>query len=181
MKSSISYAGIGARTTPQPILSIMEKLGAVYAKMNYTLRSGGAAGADSAFESGCLRHDGPMEIYLPWSGAFDRSRKHKHYIQKPSRKAFDIAGEFHPAWNKCSSVARKFHARNSHQILGENLDDPASFVVCWHLGAGGTMQAIRIAEKYDVTIINLADENTFHWLLNRLRNKYPDICGECNL
>jgi predicted Rossmann fold nucleotide-binding protein DprA/Smf involved in DNA uptake len=46
------YAGIGARSTPPQILSVMTRLASKLEGMGYTLRSGGAAGADTAFERG---------------------------------------------------------------------------------------------------------------------------------
>jgi len=49
----IYYAGIGSRSTPDNVLGIMEKLGIVLAKKGFILRSGGADGADKAFEKGC--------------------------------------------------------------------------------------------------------------------------------
>jgi len=61
-----SYAGIGSRKTPEGILKIFEYLGGYFAARSVLLRSGAAAGADSAFERGCDRLRGPKEIYLPW-------------------------------------------------------------------------------------------------------------------
>ena len=49
----IRYSGIGSRETPDNVLVVMEKLGAAFAKKGFVLRSGGADGADSAFERGC--------------------------------------------------------------------------------------------------------------------------------
>ena len=64
----IYYAGIGSRSTPDNVLGIMEKLGIVLAKKGFILRSGGADGADKAFEKGCDLASGQKEIYLPWKG-----------------------------------------------------------------------------------------------------------------
>lgn len=47
------YAGIGSRKTPKKILEQMRNISSFLAKEGYTLRSGGADGADSAFEDGC--------------------------------------------------------------------------------------------------------------------------------
>ena len=59
------FAGIGSRSTPDHVLQAMRKVAHRLAEMGYTLLSGGAAGADSAFEEGCF---GRKEIYLPWTG-----------------------------------------------------------------------------------------------------------------
>lgn len=61
------YTGIGSRGTPSEILEIMTDIARFLAETGYTLRSGGASGADTAFESGVLHID-KKEIYLPWSG-----------------------------------------------------------------------------------------------------------------
>ena len=45
------YAGIGARATPPPILSLMTRAAFALCKRGYVLRSGRAIGADSAFRS----------------------------------------------------------------------------------------------------------------------------------
>lgn len=47
------YTGIGSRETPEDIQSWMKAFAIRMQKHGYTLRSGGAGGADSAFEHGC--------------------------------------------------------------------------------------------------------------------------------
>ena len=147
-----SYAGIGSRSTPQWCLDQMANWGLYLEGIGYILRSGGANGADSAFELNVP--PAHKEIYLPWMG-FNGSTSD---LIAPSANAMEVAAEFHPNWAACSKVARLFHARNSHQILGEHLDDPVKFVICWTPGGeitGGTGQALRIAQAYDIPIINL--------------------------
>lgn len=172
----IYYAGIGSRKTPHYICDLMTKIAYVFAKLDYTLRSGGADGADSAFEQGCDKASGKKQIFLPWGGFND-----KKGIFPPTVKAMEIASTYHPTWNKCSRGAKLLHSRNSHQILGRDCETPLSFVVCWHTGSGGTTQACRLAKDHKIPIINLAKDNELQWLLNRLRTKYSDICHECNL
>ena len=162
-----SYAGVGPRQTPEPILELMTKLASCL-KDRYTLRSGGAKGADTAFEQGALPN---VEIFLPWES-------HVHYLQhtylptdweeifvSPARKfttvspkALEIAERFHPRWGACSQWARLLHGRNSHIMLGRDLESPVEFVVCWTQGGkktGGTGQALRLAEFYKIPIYNL--------------------------
>jgi hypothetical protein len=66
-----------------------------------------------------------------------------------------------------NAAARHLHARNTHQILGPNLEpaDPARFVICWTPNAttdglgrhtGGTGQALRIAATHGINVFNLA-------------------------
>ena len=62
------YTGVGSRNTPQEVLDIMILIGEYLAKGEYCLRSGGAAGADKAFETGCDNANGNKRIYVPWNG-----------------------------------------------------------------------------------------------------------------
>ena len=46
------YTGIGSRETPNEILDRMTRLGSWFSELDWVLRSGGAEGADRAFERG---------------------------------------------------------------------------------------------------------------------------------
>lgn len=153
-----TYAGIGSRETPQDVLALMVKIGRCLAERGWTLRSGAADGADAAFERGAVAASGSTEIWLPWRGF----QYHRSTLL-PSQAAFEMAAQFHPAWERCSRGARALHARNCHQVLGANLDDPVDMVVCWtRYGrrGGGTGQALRIAEARNIPIFDLAVEGS---------------------
>lgn len=125
------------------------------------LRSGGAPGADQAFEFGAVLGGGRTEIYLPWNGFQDRWNDAFSY--EPSDTAMELAEYFHPRWRYLKHGARKLHARNVHQVLGANCDDPVDLVVCWTKdarGGGGTGQALRVAKHHGVEIWDLADSET---------------------
>lgn len=49
-QNSMTYAGIGSRETPMEVLELMTKASAWLGARGYTLQSGGAIGADMAFE-----------------------------------------------------------------------------------------------------------------------------------
>lgn len=161
------YTGIGSRETPNEIGLIMVEIAKVMASKGYVLRSGGANGADTAFEMGCNHANGAKEIYVPWdgfNGIYDG-------ISSTGMEAEQIASQFHPAWHRCSQGAKKMHTRNVHQILGMDLDTPTSGVVCWTpkgSGSGGTGQAIRIARHYGIPVNDLGLEDnlqrTIRWL-----------------
>jgi hypothetical protein len=153
------YAGIGARKTPVNVLEVMTQLAACLERDGWTLRSGGANGADTAFERGVV-DPANKEIFLPWRG-FNGSDSPLCEI---TSEAYAMAEQFHPAWERCSSAARKFHARNCFQALGATLQSPCSMIVCWTpdaLMTGGTGQALRIAQHNDICIKNLADATQF--------------------
>ena len=137
------YTGVGSRSTPSHILEVMTQLAKKLAIEGWTLRSGGALGADSAFEYGASLVGGSKEIYRP---------------SHVNRRALDMAAAIHPAWHKCSHFAKQLHARNCFQVLGINLDTPSSFLVCWTLNGadiGGTRTAIILARNNNVEVLNL--------------------------
>lgn len=147
------YTGIGSRSTPKSVCNSFTEIAKVLHKYGFILRSGYAEGADIAFEKGAYIR---KEIYLPWHGFNGAPDYHPYYVVN-SRKAMEIAAQHHPAWNRCSPAARKLHARNSHQILGLNLNNPSLFVLCWTpegSGRGGTGQALRIAKNYNIPIFD---------------------------
>jgi len=147
------YAGIGSRQTPPDVLELMERLARKLRNIGFVLRSGAADGADSAFERGAA---GVAEIYLPWP----HFNNHHSSLCTVSQAALEMAKDHHPAWEKCSDAARKLHARNCYQILGGDLDTPVKFVLCWHDGTGGTLQAVRVAESHEIKVFNLRDGAT---------------------
>lgn len=150
------YAGIGSRETPPEILREFKALAEDLAARGYCLRSGGADGADSAFEEGCDRIDGPKQIFLPWDGFNGRrADRTKGVFSGAGPKAIALAAQHHPAWRSCGRGARALHARNGYQILGPNLEAPVEFVVCWTIdgsGKGGTGQALRIAAVCSIPV-----------------------------
>ena len=152
------YTGIGSRQTPADVLERMVQIGKELANLGFTLRSGGADGADSAFERGCDLANGSKEIYIPWNN-FNNLSTSAGYIVAYHPDAENIAATLHPAWHRCSQGAKKLHTRNIYQILGGNLNDPSVLVVCWTPNGeltGGTAQAMRLAMKNNIRILNLA-------------------------
>lgn len=158
-------AGIGSRETPQHILELFVKCGEYLAKNDWFLRSGGANGADSAWEEGFK--EGKGHIFLPSSNFNNRNVGKIHnleYIVPNFSKESEILAFFHhPAYEKLSQFAKKLMMRNGNQVLGENLCEPATCVVCWTKnGAGGTRQAISIAKAYDIPVLDLGAYNANH-------------------
>lgn len=153
------YAGIGARVTPDYILHNMQMIAQCLAARGWTLSSGGARGADRAFEAGAkakeIYHKSDAETRLDW----------QHH-----------ASRYHPKWSKITPDAKLLHARNSAIVLGPNLNDPVQFVVCWTEdgeASGGTGQALRIAadSKWNIPIFNLRHDASgselWQWVQNR--------------
>ena len=114
----MKYAGIGSRATPPKILAEMGRIARTLSDHRWTLRTGGAAGADLAFEHA---HIARREIFHPRQAPPDAI----------ALTATALAAAHHPAWDRCSTYAKLLHARNSHIVLGARLDDPVDAVVCW--------------------------------------------------
>ena len=81
--------------------------------------------------------------------------------------AYKLVDKFHPAAHRLKPYAKRLHARNSFQVLGNDLMTPSSFVICWtpefqldDRGAvcnvsGGTGQAVRIAYAHKIPVIHI--------------------------
>lgn len=138
----VKYAGVGARKSPEPVLAEMATIAMRLAMHGFILCSGGAIGADKAFERGADLVGGRKTIR----------------VATMHQAAMEHAAHYHPKWNACDERARGLHARNSLILLGDWLDDPVSFVVCWTEGGavkGGTGQALRVASAYNIPVFNL--------------------------
>jgi len=161
-----TYAGIGSRRTPKDVQRLMTQIATKLAQQGWTLRSGHADGADLAFERGA---GSQTEIYLPWTSFNAHWPIAGQRFAAPTQTALAMAKDYHPAWKACSSGARLLHARNVHQILGPDLQEPVKFVLCWTpdgQDSGGTGQALRLARKNGIPVFNLYDPET-HARLSR--------------
>ena len=65
---SFAYAGVGSRQTPPGILAAMADIAQTLGDAGTALSTGGASGADKAFETGALRTDAPVTVHTPWPG-----------------------------------------------------------------------------------------------------------------
>lgn len=159
------YAGIGSRDTPIDIQNLMTRVAIALANDNWILRSGGADGADTAFEIGAKA----KEIYLPWNGFNGRQADGISYLLVPEGdEVREFVYDYHPAGLYLKPGPFKLMVRNTYQVLGADLDTPADAVICWTSGgkaSGGTGQALRIAKDYKIKIVNLYDPHELdEWL-----------------
>jgi hypothetical protein len=180
MHSSKYYAGIGSRETPDDVLELMYELAGDFYNRGWTLRSGGAPGADQAFEWGAADqyvYDNGWncaEIYLPWPSFEKNNRSWIHpRLMEPGPGAAGIAQIYHPRFKYLSYGEKKLMARNTHQVLGPNLENivPSNLVLCWTKGAkggGGTGQAIRIANAWEIPVYDLEDPKTLEIIMEIL-------------
>jgi hypothetical protein len=164
-----TYGGVGARKTPVPMLRLMSRIATFLDAAGWTLSSGGAEGADEAFDHVVTR----AEIFLPWPGFAETNHRANPLpvgpgitiYERPTMKAARIASQFHPKWHDLRQSVQRLMARNTHEILGRDCETPVSMVVTWTPdgstgittdATGGTGQALRIAYDRRIPIFNLA-------------------------
>ena len=155
---TMTYAGIGSRETPKEVMDQMTELAKELESKGYTLRSGGAQGADTAFERGVKSK---KEIFPGGQKAGERELKIAREIH-PNPKALDNSKSPAFVWN--------LMARNTNQVFGKNLDTSVDFVIAYTqdgltdytkrtIKSGGTGQAIDMASRKSIPVINLANSN----------------------
>ena len=141
------YTGVGSRKTPQDVLALMTEIAFRLSNMGVGLRSGGALGADRAFESGARY-------------------KQIFFARHSTPVAESLAAQFHPVWDRLPRYAQQLHGRNAFQVLGDDLGTPSSYLICWtpdgclchkdrSIKTGGTGTAISIASAHGIPVFNL--------------------------
>lgn len=177
------FTGIGSRKTPKYILKLMKQIARELANQGYVLRSGGAEGADNAFEEVYKELDAPMEIYLPWDGYNGRKEDGSQYILAKDlmnyESAIKITAKHHPFFYLLTPSVKKLIVRDTYQVLGRDLDEKekSRYVICWTPDecsnsddrthkTGGTGQAISVADHYGVFIRNLARKDHYESLID---------------
>lgn len=184
-----AFAGIGSRETPIIIMELMRSVAFALANNKWILRSGGAEGADFAFQHGVgiycrqmeIQGSDRQEIFIPWNG-FNKLHANKEQgIIYPifNTPVLELARQYHPKFDSLSKGAKMLIARNGFQILGKDLNTPVKFVLAYttdgSLGittkdTGGTGQVLRIAYDKKIPIWNLGNKTHLiqiqEWLEN---------------
>lgn len=146
IEPSFTYAGIGARKTPNEFLSYMKEASMYLAvAKNYTLHSGGADGADTVFASGVNNNHYKLKIYRASDATY------------ASPRAIGVAMLHHPKWFGLSPYVKDLMVRNVMILLGPELDSPVDFILCWTQNGekiGGTGHSLRIAAAYEIPVWN---------------------------
>ncbi len=168
--AGLDYTGIGSRKTPANILGLMEKIAFRLGGLGIRLRSGGAEGADSAFEVGANRaiteHQGPNpQIFLPFPNFRGKAGISFQPQSQIWKEATRIIRDIHPAWSRCSDFAKKAHTRNAFQVLGSDLRTPSHFLVFYAEVSrgeiqGGTRTAVVLAQNFQIPCFNLFYSST---------------------
>ena len=183
-QKNMTYAGIGSRETSIDIQKEMYKIAKELESLGYVGQSGGAPGADKAFEGANQpweKEDGTIAgtkeftkskaNVTKWARYSDgKNTSSKFVVFKASDsndKVRNIAKEIHPKKQDLSDKdGLDLHARNTFQVFGKNLDTPVDFVLFYAeeqkdsiRPKGGTGQAVEMARLKGIPTINMADKN----------------------
>lgn len=164
----------------------MTRISTILVSGGWTLRSGGAEGADTAFELGAMGVisqgcGGSIKLFLPWdnfNGHFGRSSTNHVGV---CADALALASTLHPTWSRLRPSIQLLMARNCYQILGPKLDEPSDLVICWTpdgceseatrgYNTGGTGQAIALASRNKIPVFNLYNPGRHAKLVEHLRS-----------
>ena len=177
------YTGVGARNTPKKILKLMKKIGYYMVSKNVILRSGGAEGADTAFQKGCekwckennVKFKDRQCIIIPWNNFNNHTVNVDKGITTDNHwLSYDITIDTHPNDKNLKDAHMKLMQRNVTQVYGYEPHDQSGLLICWTPDgavekttqiSGGTGQAIRLAINGDVEVFNL--KNKKH--INRIK------------
>ena len=155
------YTGIGSRNAPEAVLDAAYIIGWYLHRKGFVLRSGAADGLDLAFQGNVkssIRNGD--EIYLPWNSFNGSCAKFVPLKIELEIILEQVLDKQHFDNLRKNNGAFKLHCRNVYQVLGEHLDRPSDFVVCWTKDGkciGGTATALKLANKHNIPIINLGD------------------------
>lgn len=167
---------IGSRETTATNMARLQKAANLLVKFGYTLRSGGADGADTVVTMmNCAK-----EIFIPWGnfnkmyhnpdkGIYD-AQKFPNY-----RRAQMMAKKIHPAPDKLSRGALSLHTRNVYQVMGPSLSKAHySRLVVYSANEvngvvkGGTATAVHLARKLNIPTVNVNIDKEFNEFLAKL-------------
>lgn len=154
------YTGVGSRDTPGNVCQLMTSTAKRLNEQGYILRSGGARGADYAFEIGA---DNPA-IYIASETAKPVSRKPGIFPDLEAYRATVKKCCLHYK-NIQSQYAKDLHTRNVCQVIGHDPKEiiRSDFLLAYTLNGdyvGGTTTAIRCAELFEVPVFNFGKYKT---------------------
>lgn len=155
--------GIGTRKINKPAFNMLFQIARRMAHQGWELRSGGAIGADTAWEQGWLGFD-RKEIYVVKGTTCDIAKYatcgHISDYGDIWFEAEDIASKLHPRWENLGEYAQAMHTRNVFQVLGLDLKSKSDVVAAYappdgQSVKGGTASAFNLARAKGIPAFNL--------------------------
>ena len=155
--TTLIYAGIGSRATPESVLADMTKMATWLARTGWHLASGGAHGADTAFAGGAPA--GQRTLYLPWPGYNGHGGPDCRTLSRSVLSdCMELAARLHPAWHRCSPAAGSFTLGTQPSSSRLSWTVPSMRSVAWTRDSavtGGTGMGLRIAAEHGIPVMNL--------------------------
>lgn len=156
---------IGSREPPERIANIAVKIGRALNARGIKGYSGGAPGMDNQF----MLEYAPDNrvIIIPengFNGLYANGRDIIDFAELDTHRAADIARDVAAHFDGQSEWTQRRYARNTYQVLREDLNSPTDFVLFWAEEKGmkvqgGTAIAYRVARRYGVPTFNLWNES----------------------
>ncbi len=186
------YAGIGSRKLPEAAEKLCIEYAYKLGVLGYVLRSGGADGADDAFETTCIYNGSEADIFLPragFNGITDERVAAVNYILPDSdqmitsRQIMKETGII-PWWDRMDQSSKEFHSRNVNQVMGRyDSDEPVVDLVVYYAPhengqpKGGTRTAVMLAKTLDKPVFNLMFEEDIKRLDTFIEEMSNDVSG----
>lgn len=160
------YAGIGSREITNKEKKLIPKLAELMAEKNWVLYSGNSNGSDIAFQTGS---NGKCVIMLPWNkfniDNYDYKNSIDYFILGNEKESIESIEKYHPNPSALKYGGRALMARNYYQVMGYDKYLKVGLVICCANPLkngeveGGTGQAVRIALKNNIPVINIRTNN----------------------
>jgi len=155
------YTGIGSRELSDEQKTFIYWLACEMHDLGYTLRSGDADGADTAFQSGAGKL---FETWIPWT-SFAKGPSRELQTQKEFLEAEEylLESDIIPWFKAMGPASQAFHGRNYRQVFGRNKILPE---VCFYCApddlngvpVGGTRTAVLVSRNEGIPTINVFTE-----------------------
>lgn len=157
------YAVTGNQDFTPEIKTKLENLVKKLEGLGYTARTGGMDGIEKVVIDATKK----IELHLPWRGFNDMESKFTYN----SDRAFAVAKQFHPTFDTMSKGVQAFLAKNARLIMGDKMNSPALFLLCWTedgvesvrnktARTGFTGHPIAIASAIGIPVFNLGKPDT---------------------
>lgn len=165
MQKQHIFTGIGARTIPSNIFSLLCSIGILLRNNNWVCRTGTARGSDMAFRASYEARPANLEVYAT------EDILHNKYGNADLAKR--IVRNYHPCYDEIKyDFCQALLARNVYQILGSDLNTPSEIVFCYTengLVQGGSSIVLRIAQHYGIPIVNLGNPKHLKAIVDYLK------------
>lgn len=155
---------IGSRNPPERIAKLAVKIGRALSSKGITGYSGGAPGMDNQF---MLDYSPDQRVIIipenGFNGLYANGKDIIDFAELDTHRAADIARDVAAHFDGQSEWTQRRYARNTYQVLREDLQSPTDFVLFWAEEKGmrvqgGTAIAYRVARRYGVPTFNLWNE-----------------------